>query len=790
MTSDQTDRKGAVGPPSGTSSDPSDAVDAATLRRRAEERLGAAVGLEPPAQTLEATADLVHELRVHQIELELQNEELRQAHEALEISRARYFRLYDLAPVGYLTLSEAGLIEEANLAAASLLGTARNDLLRQPLTRFIAPADQDALYRCRQRLWSTDEPQSCEVRLRRPEAATVWVRLETSRQAERPGGRPLWLVTLSDITRAKQSERARRDALVRLQLVAEIAEVTFWEWHPQTDEISPPPGFGSPSGPKPGPKPEPGTGPAAGEVRQRLDDWLAQLHPEDQQRFRTDLARFVAAANRPSELEYRLQYRDGGYRSMVARLHPLADDQGPPDRVLLVQQNITRRKESEDSAIRLAQHDPLTGLPSRSLLLEMAEHMLAGARRAGEGLAVLFFDLDRFKPINDIHGHAVGDKLLQALAQRLRAALRAEDLVARVGGDEFIALLPHIRGSDDAAHAARHVIAALAPAYRIDGLELHCIPSIGISLFPRDGDGIDDLIERADQAMYQAKRVGHGHYQFVTEALNRQARLARGLEDRLRQGLAQDELKLVYQPVLDIRDGTIVGAEALLRWPQADGSDIAPATFLPVAEASGLIREIGQWVLREATRQHRAWCAEGLPPIPMAVNISAHQLRHPAFLAEVAATVRASGIDPAVLTLELGAATLMQDIEATRRILDGLKGLSVRLALDDFGLSGPGLGGLDHLPLDGLKINRDLVRRLGVAGQMPTMIDTILCLGRALRLDVSAVGIETEAEQEFFRQRDCYRLQGFHLGTPMTGDQFADWLRRHAALPPSGTSQH
>jgi diguanylate cyclase (GGDEF)-like protein/PAS domain S-box-containing protein len=756
------------------------------LRRRAEERLRAVASLEEPrARTIEETADLVHELRVHQIELEMQNEELRLAQEALEVSRARYFNLYDLAPVGYLTLSEAGLIEEANLAAASLLGTARNDLIHKPLTRFIVPPDQDTLYRCRQRLWSTEEPQTCELRLRRPDegpAPPIWVRLETSLRTESPDGRRLWLVTLSDITRLKEGERARRDALARLHLVAEIAEVTFWEWHPRTDEIAPPPGFGS----RAGPKSEPGSGQAAGEVQRRLDDWLAQLHPDDRQQLRTDLARFVAAGNRPHEVEYRLRCRDGDYRWMLARLHPLADDHGPPDRVLLVQQDITRRKESADRAIRMAQHDPLTGLPSRSLLAQTAKHMLASARRSGNALAVFYFDLDRFKPINDIHGHAVGDKLLQALAQRLRAAFRGEDLIGRLGGDEFIAVLPHIRSSDDAARAARKAIEALAPVYRIEGLELHCTPSIGISLFPRDGERIDDLIQRADQAMYHAKQVSHGQFQFMTEALNRQARLAQELEDRLRRGLAHAEFQLVYQPVLDIRDGTIVAAEALLRWPQAGGGDIAPATFLPVAEASGLIREIGHWVLREATRQQRAWCAEGLPPIPMAVNISARQLRHPAFLPEVAAAVQASGIDPAFLTLVLGGASLMQDVEAARRVLDELKRLGVRLALDDLTLSGCGLGVLKALPLDQLKINRDLVRCLGVVGYMPAMIDAVLCLGRALQLDVTAVGIETEAELEFFRQRECYRVQGFHLGTPMAGDRFADWFRRRSALPPAG----
>ena len=473
--------------------------------------------------------------------------------------------------------------------------------------------------------------------------------------------------------------------------MAEIAELTFWEWDTRTNEVFFPPEWWQQ------------TGYALGELPLRLGELAALLHPEDRERTLADLNRFIATPTAPCEIQYRLRRKDGVYRWFAARLEPILSAEGALERVLLVHQDVTRRKEFEDQAIHLAQHDPLTGLPSRALLDQLANHMLASTRRSGGQLAVLFFDLDRFKSVNDVYGHAVGDLLLRAVARRLRDAFRAEDLVARLGGDEFIVVLANIRDSEDAARAARNAIAELTPAYPIEGLELHCVPSIGISLFPRDGETIDGLIQRADTAMYHAKQISPGRYQFVTEALNRQASTMQILETRLREGLARSEFRLVFQPVLDAQSGVVVGVEALLRWPQADGSEIAPLAFLPVAETSGLIHELGQWVFEEVCRQHRRWLDAGLPPIPIAVNVSDRQFQHQEFRPRLAATLEAAGIDPAALSLELSEAALMRDPKASRRVLGELKQLGVRLALDDFGIGCSSLSGLEELPLDRLE---------------------------------------------------------------------------------------
>ncbi|NEX22976.1 EAL domain-containing protein [Thiorhodococcus mannitoliphagus] len=735
------------------------------LRRHAEDRLRQR---STPTETSapEDAVRLLHELLVHQIELEIQNEELRRAQAELEASKARYFDLYDLAPVGYLTLSEAWLIEEANLAAASLLDQPRAALVGQSLSNFIYPEDQDIHYRCRLALRSTKERQRCELRLMHADHQTLWVMVETSLAPQTTSGCPYWQSILIDITARKQGELALLEAQARLRLVTEIAELTFWEWNPKCDRIS----VASDG------KPSPAT-PARG-TPTRLAEWAEMLHPEDRPRILASIHAFVEDPQSANELQYRICDSDSGYRWLQTRLEATLNTAGQVDQLLLVHQDVTRRKASEDQAVRLAQHDPLTGLPARILLDQLAEHMIAGARRAGEQLAVLFFDLDRFKAINDLHGHDTGDQVLKAAASRLRATFREEDLVCRMGGDEFVVVLSRIRDADEAAHMARKVIAALSPPYDICGLQLKCTASLGISLFPRDGDTLGELLQRADIAMYQAKKVSPGHYQFVTAALNRQVEAARIMEQRLRQALEQRELCLVYQPLLNVDSGRVEGVEALLRWPQPEGTPIPPETFLPVAESIHLIHDLGHWVLREAFQQQVVWQQAGLSSMPISVNISTRQFYHPKFIDELTEICRETAADPQLLTLQMSQATLLENRDVSLQLLDKLKALGVKLVMDDFGLGCASLCELGDLPLDGLSINRVLVQRLHIAQSSPAILDTIIHLGRALALQVTAVGIESASDLSFIRERDCDWAQGYYLGEPMSGAEFVRWYQQ------------
>jgi diguanylate cyclase (GGDEF)-like protein/PAS domain S-box-containing protein len=757
---------------------PSREETSARLRREAEERLPTPAGAPAPHVLEPGEAErLIHELRVHQIELEVQNDELLRTQEALEISRARYFDLYDLAPIGYVTLTEEGMIREANLTAATLLDTPRVALTGRPLTRFILAEDQDILYRCLRRLRATRETQSCELRLHRAQGVARWVRLDSCLESPRIGNQGHWRATLTDITASKEAEQRLRDAHRKLNRVAGIANVGFVEWNPRTGAIVLQPEEQSPT-----------SDAQDATLQQDLDSWLTRLHPDDREPVLAACKGFATDGGAPIDLHYRQHSSNGGYRWFEAYLEPISDVQGRLDRVLIVQQDVTQRKESDERALRLVQHDALTGLPSRSLLEPMAAQMLAGAGRTGKRLAVLFIDLDQFKAINDTFGHAAGDEVLRQVGQRLRASFRADDLVARLGGDEFVIVLANIRDEDAAATAAGMAVAELSRPYTLAEQELTCLPSIGISLYPDDGATIDALIKCADLAMYHAKRVSPGRFQFATVALARQARAAVGLQACLREAVSHDGLRLLYQPTLDLRSGAVIGVEALLRWPQAEGTEIPPLVFLKIAESIGLTHDLGAWVLREVLRQHRLWLEAGLPAIPVTVNVSARQFRHQSFLQRMTDALRDGGVDPALVSLALGEATLMQDMSASRRLLDKLHALGVRVALDDFGVGPSCLGKLEDLPLDGLEINRTLVHGLDGGRRTPAIVETIVRLGQALQVKVTAIGIETEAQLNAVSDLGCDRAQGFYLGKPMTGAEFAAWYRGRptaAATSPS-----
>ncbi len=450
-----------------------------------------------------------------------------------------------------------------------------------------------------------------------------------------------------------------------------------------------------------------------------------------------------------------------------------------PEGLVLLASDITERKAAEARVLHLARHDPLTDLPNRSLLYELGEHMLAGARRSDDMLAVFFLDLDRFKPINDTYGHKVGDQLLQQVAQRISRSLRNEDWVARFGGDEFVALLPKLRSAEDAARAASHVLDVLRIPFRIDGMELHCMPSIGISLFPGDGETIDALIQSADAAMYHAKEHGRSSFQFYTRSLGQQAQTALAIEHGLRHCLedAACGLQLHYQPVVDTVNGTLTGVEALLRWLQPGGRYLSPEIFIPVAETTGLIQALGEWVFREVYRQHRVWQGQGLPALRIAVNVSAVQFRHRDFLPGLEHSILDAEIDPACLLLELTESALMKDVDRYVDHLQALREIGVQIALDDFGTGYSSLSQLSRLPLDKLKIDRSFVSNLEPGGPGPAIVEAIILLGRTLDLEIVAEGVETAESLDFLRERACHHAQGYYLGVPMPADAFAQWYR-------------
>ena len=430
-------------------------------------------------------------------------------------------------------------------------------------------------------------------------------------------------------------------------------------------------------------------------------------------------------------------------------------------------------------AVSSAQHDSLTGLPNRKLTLEAADRLFSSARRHGKRVAVLFIDMDRFKPINDTYGHKVGDAVLKEIANRLKSCVRGEDVVGRLGGDEFLAVLSHVRDGDDAAQAARHIIDTLGQPYLVEGISLHSSPSIGIGLFQDDGGDMEQLIRNADIAMYEAKQKGRNNFQFFTQELNDNAAWKLRIENDLRNGLAHAEFQLHYQPVIDISSSTLVGVEALLRWP---GKGLAPDRFIPVAESSGMIGELGNWTVYEACRQIRHWRDRALPPWILSVNISPLQLQKDGLIDTTVRALAEHGVDASQLQLEFTETAMLKNKDDAIASVRALKDLGVRIALDDFGKGYSNLNCL-QLPLDAIKIDQAFVRGLVPGSTSMTITEAILAIGKALGVHVIAEGVESEDDLEILRSKDCRQMQGFYLCPPVSADELEVWFRQWAATP-------
>ena len=451
----------------------------------------------------------------------------------------------------------------------------------------------------------------------------------------------------------------------------------------------------------------------------------------------------------------------------------------------------TQSEEIERARIRMvymAQHDPLTDLPNRILLNDRLVQAIALARRQGKQLALMFLDLDRFKHINDSLGHAVGDQLLQSVAKRLTGGVRSSDTVCRQGGDEFVILLADVEHAGDAALSAQKILAALTVPHCIDQLELHVTVSIGISIYPDDGQDADSLIKSADTAMYHAKEGGRNNYQFFEQTMNVRAVERHSIEGGLRRALAQQEFILHYQPKIDLETGTISGVEALVRWQHPQRGLILPEQFVWIAEDCGLIVPIGAWVLREACGQARAWQDAGLSPIPVAVNISAVQFRHKDFLASLTGILKDTGLAPRYLELELTESVLMQDADAAAGLLKALKAMGVGLAIDDFGTGYSSLSYLKRFPIDTLKIDQSFMRDITHATSDTddaAIVAAVVSMGKSLNQRVIAEGVETREQLAFLQAQGCGEGQGFYFSRPVTAEKLADLLR--SGLPPTAS---
>jgi diguanylate cyclase (GGDEF)-like protein len=432
-----------------------------------------------------------------------------------------------------------------------------------------------------------------------------------------------------------------------------------------------------------------------------------------------------------------------------------------------------------------ATHDVLSGLPNRLLLADRLGQAIAQAERSRKHFAVLVVDLDRFKAINDSLGHLAGDAMLKEVARRLASVLRKADTLARLGGDEFVLILNEIAGPADVEVVAGRVLADIARPVRLSDLELHTTASIGISLFPADGTNADTLLQHADAAMYHAKKNGRNTYQLFAPAMSTFAKERLELENGLRRALAQHEFVLHYQPKVDVQGGSVDSAEALIRWQHPTRGLTAPMDFIPLAEESGLIVPIGEWVLREACRQASAWQAAGLRPMRVAVNLSAQQFRQKSLVEVVRSALGAARLEARFLELELTESAVMHDAEQSIEILRQLSALGVRISVDDFGTGYSSLSYLRRLPLDKLKIDRAFIRDVVTNREDAAIVRAIVALAHNLRLKVIAEGVETPDQLAFLRELGCDQYQGYHFSVPVPNNVLVEMLRERQSRAPT-----
>ncbi|MCB1823609.1 MAG: EAL domain-containing protein [Candidatus Competibacteraceae bacterium] len=540
-----------------------------------------------------------------------------------------------------------------------------------------------------------------------------------------------------------------------------------------------------------------GLDPQAPEVPFRVI--LERVHEKDRKILAQWFEEIWQGGGQARAIRHRLVDAGGGVRHVQQQIEIVLDASGRPDHLYGTLQDVTDLHQAEERIWQLAFTDSLTRLPNRELFKDRLDTAIKLAKRHDRQLALLFLDLDNFKRINDTLGHNVGDHLLQATAERLKSSIRANDSVswnkaeepdesiARLGGDEFTVLLPEIQRSEDAANVAERIQVSLSRPLALDGHEIIVTPSIGIAVFPQDGETSETLLKSADMAMYSAKHQGRNLYRFYNAVLNEAAHKRLTMETQLRKAIERNELSLYYQPQLDLPSGRICGVEALARWTNDLLGTVPPVEFISLAEETGLIVPIGEWILRTACRQAKAWgCGCGVDPIPMriAVNISVLQFVQPGFTGLVAQILEETGLEPVALELEITESLLLKDPEGALRTLWALKNLGVQLAIDDFGTGYSSLSRLKQLPLNRLKIDKGFVSEVDSQPNDAAIATAVIAMAESMGLRVIAEGVESEAQFQFLKAKHCDEIQGYYLSRPLPAAEITTML--HQRLTPHG----
>jgi len=747
----------------------------ADLRERAEELLA----LNPPL-TLDAVRDLrelMHELDVHQVELEMQNNELRWAQEALATTQRDYKELYDFAPFGYLTLDPKGIVTRANLGACSLMRATRTEILQSSVSSFLESSSREPYIMARKRARESDTMVTVELQLGGRYDPGAWVQAILHRDCDTHGNVTQIRLAFLDIS-ARKLAGADAQAM-RNKLGAALASMSdgifisdaqgeavhmnaAWRaFHRCARDAD------------------------CGICMERKFGSLEVMLPNG---FRAPASRRPIARALRGETalnqEYHFKRCETGESWIGSyNLAPIYDDDGAIDGAVVTARDITTMREHERALDRAAHHDPLTGLPNRLLLGDRLEQAIAMADRTGNSLAVCYLDLDDFKPLNDEHGHDTGDRFLKSIASILRQILRAHDSVARIGGDEFVLLLCEVHTQQDVSTLLTRLLAQLRRPVGVAGTEHQLSASIGVTLYPGDQVDADGLLRHADQALYRAKALGGNRYQFFDTNSERSTQQRRAFNGELVAAVEREEFVLYYQPQIDLVSRALIGAEALIRWQRPDQGLIAPAEFLPDIEGSDLELAVGDWVISSALRQLSQWNQRGLR-LRVGINVGVGQLIAPDFVTGLSRQLQEHGdVDPAQVEIEILESVAVEDFEETHDIIDQCRSLGVRFALDDFGTGYASLAYFRELPVDRLKIDQVFVRDMRNDKGDVQIVESVVKLAQAFDREVIAEGVETIEHTALLTWLGCRLGQGYGIARPMPAEDFPNWAERWAKQP-------
>lgn len=729
------------------------------LRRLAEQRLTLNTD-DIEALNPQEMHHLFYELRTHQIELEMQNEELHRAQLELQESHARYVELYDFAPAGYLTLNPGGTILEANLTFAGMLSTGRQELIKRPLSTFISPQDQDSYYLFLHKQKKSKVADTLELRFQVGNKKEFWAGLECRPILDEEDELLHFYLIITDISKRKNAEIRLRQAAVVVDNSAEAVLIT------DTDNriISVNQAFTD----------------ITGYTQQEVEG----DNPSILKSFRHD-AEFYATMWQTVNQNGRWQgeiwdrRKNGEIFPAWQTITRVLGESGELTNYVSVFSDISTIKQSQAKLDFLAHHDPLTSLPNRILFTDRLSQALRHARREQHKVAVLFVDLDRFKNINDSLGHPVGDKLIQLAGQRIKGVLRDEDTVARLGGDEFIIAMKELYDNQSVAIVANKLVESFQQPFHVDEHELHVSLSMGISFYPQDGEDGETLIKNADAAMYRAKEDGRNKYHFYTEELTTTVFERLAMETALRHALEHDEMEVCYQPQYQVQSGEMIGVEALLRWHHPQKGLLGPSDFIALAEECGLILPLGELALRKACSQMQQWLQRGAGLQHVSVNVSAIQLQRGDFVETVKTVLAETGLATRHLELEITESVIMQEEGCGMETLNQLQSLGISLTIDDFGTGFSSLSYLKRLPVNKLKIDRSFV--CDMPGDLNDVAITraIVALSKTLQFSVIAEGVETQEQLSLLESLGCDEVQGHYFSHAVSADSFG-------ALPGAG----